>query len=158
MFKYKINFWLADEGLRIRENLEEYSRYLEMAKKHYNMTSSKAKNRKEIEDLKYINDGKELEIVLLSEQALTRPSLGLQTFSAYLVKETPMKSLVRGKALFRGSWIELAMENNESAPSKIEDISDADLMKYLLDIILSSKKSSKQIKLIKQIKQIIIEN
>lgn len=134
-YQYFIELRLADNSLRKDESLENYAVTLHEAEKYFNQKSRLSTIKKEMQ----ITDIKKetISVTLSSSTILTTPTLALQAFSRYIVNNKTTEHLVKNKALFRGEFKEIKQDE--------EMMTDVELLKELIDIVVSGRKEQKQV-------------
>lgn len=121
--------------MRENESLENYAAIFHEAEKYFNQKSKLSTIKKEMQ-ITHIKK-ETISVTLSSSTILTTPTLALQAFSRYIVNNKNTKHLVKNKALFRGESTEVKQEENM--------MSDAELLKELIDIVVSGRKEQKQV-------------
>lgn len=144
-YLYFIKLRLANKSSNEESLLLKYKKTFYEAEEYFNQTSRRAKIKKQME-ITDITD-EIISVTLSSETSLTTPTLALQAFSRYIVRDKNTEHLVKNKALFRGEFIEMEQENK---------MSDVDLLKELIDIVVSGRKEQKQV--LEEIKDVLLNS
>lgn len=149
-YVYDIVFYLANERMRQELDLREWEALFLDAKWRYNeVGGTTARNKKRIDSLEV--EAHFLRIRLLSEISLATPTLALRPFSQYLVRNNPefaQQAVING-ALFRGRAQEIRREATE--------ITDSEVIKRLVDLVIKPKKSEAEKVRLRSIKTLLEE-
>lgn len=143
---YEIVLCLADNKLREEEDLRNYEIHFKAGQEIFNESSKLAKNPKTMEIMQL--GEREIKLILTSEEVLTTPAISLQGFSRYLANNPETEHLVKNKALFRSESTEVKLEEKM--------MSDAELLKELVDLVLSGRKEQKQV--LEEIKDVLLSS
>lgn len=151
-YQYEIKLRLASKGAKEGENnekekwLDNYANIFFQAADYFNDVSQRAKIKKEMIITEVSKDS--ISVILNSETSLTTPTLALQAFSRYVAKNETTAHLVKNKALFRGEIKGVKQEE--------KTMSDAELLKELIDIVVSGRKEQKQV--LEEVKDILMNS